>query len=662
MISINRWLNQAPSRVFVAISRLSRWFAVSRKNRQAARRRLVYLLTLLMIAAFISGLPAAIEVWGQTGGSSATVTVTAVPGIIGANPVVTSYLPANGATDVIPDDNLVLTFDKTVVKGSGNIVIYKPDNTPFETIAVTDAKVTISGSEVTINPNGVLASETIYYVQIATTAIDAAGISYDGITDTTTWQFTTIAYSDRVDDSLTGVQTEYTVTNIPADTTVTATTTDSLIITILKYEGNPRPAAVLPTDVLTDSFIDVSINKPDKVVWPLYVEQAYTDAEIAGVMESSLRMYYFRSADSTWLQCSDTGVDTAGNFVWAKITEAEFFGSQLLIRGSVIDSGNGTSTISIRLVNVNILGTEGQFRISSAGKTLEEISVTSPGGKITMLLSKGIVVLDKDGNPPLSLTVVSEENSPPPPEGMAIIGKSYEFSPTGITYTPDAYILWAYDEADIPEGVAEESLFVAFYHYHENPEENEWHAHASSIDIENNVVTADCPSHSIHALLGTITPPTMPAAFTVSALSIQPAEVQPGEPVTITASVANSGGTKGSYALVLKINGLEEAREIITLAAGNSLEVSFTVAMEDTGSYSITVGELNDSFSVVAPVSAEEEEEVPVSTPPSSEEEGEVPVSTPFNRLLVGGIIAAVIIGIALLIFFLFRKRWRAAR
>lgn len=60
-----------------------------------------------------------------------------------------------------------------------------------------------------------------------------------------------------------------------------------------------------------------------------------------------------------------------------------------------------------------------------------------------------------------------------------------------------------------------------------------------------------------------ITPPE-PAAFSVSDLITQPAQAQPHEAVTIMISVANTGGTEGTYSVVLKINGVEEAEESST--------------------------------------------------------------------------------------------------
>jgi methionine-rich copper-binding protein CopC len=66
-----------------------------------------------------------------------------------------------------------------------------------ETIAVTAANVTVSGSQLTINPAANLAPGTDYYVEIANGAItDIAGNNYAGITGNSTWNFKTVAPAD----------------------------------------------------------------------------------------------------------------------------------------------------------------------------------------------------------------------------------------------------------------------------------------------------------------------------------------------------------------------------------------------------------------------------------------------------------------------------------
>jgi len=89
--------------------------------------------------------------------------------------------------------------------------------------------------------------------------------------------------------------------------------------------------------------------------------------------------------------------------------------------------------------------------------------------------------------------------------------------------------------------------------------------------------------------------------FIVSDLTIQPAEVRPGEPATITVTVANTHHTWGIYSLLLKINGERETGGQANVDAGSSQEVSFNVTRRDPGIYRVFINGLSGSFSVVAP-------------------------------------------------------------
>ncbi|MDO9580697.1 MAG: CARDB domain-containing protein, partial [Bacteroidales bacterium] len=89
-----------------------------------------------------------------------------------------------------------------------------------------------------------------------------------------------------------------------------------------------------------------------------------------------------------------------------------------------------------------------------------------------------------------------------------------------------------------------------------------------------------------------------PAAFSISSLTISPSEVYVGEAVTISFSVANTGGQSGSYTVTLKINGVVEATKEVTVAAGKSESVSFTTSKNVAGTYSVDVNGLTGSFIV----------------------------------------------------------------
>lgn len=112
------------------------------------------------------------------------------------SPEITTYFPAHQAINVQPADNLVLTFDEKVLPiTSKNIVIRNAaDNQIVETIAVTQANVSIINETVTVNPTLDLAHNTTYSIQIDAGAFtDVAGNAYKGITNNTSWNFTTSA-------------------------------------------------------------------------------------------------------------------------------------------------------------------------------------------------------------------------------------------------------------------------------------------------------------------------------------------------------------------------------------------------------------------------------------------------------------------------------------
>ncbi|MCY4128882.1 MAG: spondin domain-containing protein [Gammaproteobacteria bacterium] len=107
-------------------------------------------------------------------------------------PTVSTYDPADDATSVAVNTNLVLTFNKSVQAGTGNIVI-RPASGSDITIDVTSSQVTFSDSTVTINPTSDLSYGTDYHVRIASGAIeDSSENDYAGIDDATTWNFSTI--------------------------------------------------------------------------------------------------------------------------------------------------------------------------------------------------------------------------------------------------------------------------------------------------------------------------------------------------------------------------------------------------------------------------------------------------------------------------------------
>ncbi|MDA9077014.1 autotransporter domain-containing protein [Candidatus Pelagibacter sp.] len=151
-----------------------------------------------------------------------------------AVPTLTSSVPADDATGVALNANIVLTFSEIVNVESGNITIHKTsDDSEVETFDVAGSKVTGNGStEITINPGTDFDNNTEYYVLIPDTAFDDVDSgSYAGISSTTALSFTIKAMVDpTTDKDVTGT---IDAQNMMAKTTLTEFT--SIVNDRLRY-------------------------------------------------------------------------------------------------------------------------------------------------------------------------------------------------------------------------------------------------------------------------------------------------------------------------------------------------------------------------------------------------------------------------------------------
>ena len=135
-------------------------------------------------------------------------------------PTVSTFSPADNATNVGIGSNLVLTFSEPIQKGTGSITIKRSsDNGTIQTIDVTSGAVTLSGSTVTINPATDLPAGTGLYINVANTAIkDLANNNFAGISNNSTWNFTTAAAADVTAPMLNSFTPANNATNIYANT------------------------------------------------------------------------------------------------------------------------------------------------------------------------------------------------------------------------------------------------------------------------------------------------------------------------------------------------------------------------------------------------------------------------------------------------------------
>jgi len=95
--------------------------------------------------------------------------------------------------------------------------------------------------------------------------------------------------------------------------------------------------------------------------------------------------------------------------------------------------------------------------------------------------------------------------------------------------------------------------------------------------------------------------PPEPASFILSNLVVSPSTVEPDETVTVSVTVMNVGEEAGSYTVELLIDGSKVDEYTVTLDGGFSETVEFTVTEDTDGTYTASIGELSDSFTVETP-------------------------------------------------------------
>ncbi len=228
--------------------------------------------------------------------------------------------------------------------------------------------------------------------------------------------------------------------------------------------------------------------------------------------------------------------------------------------------------------------------VSPEGVFQAPVEAPSDDGVAAVVIPEGTVGLTAEGEPLEEVIVQRMEEPPPPPPTAARVGLAYSFGPEGATFDPPVTITISYDPASLPPGFDETKLTLAVW----DEATGEWVDVPTTVDTVNKTLSTRVSHFSIYAALA----PQTPASFTISQLTITPAEVEAGEEVTVSVNVTNEGDLAGTYLLELKIDGVVVAAKEISLGGGQSVTVPFTVTRDVGGTYAVSINGLTGTFKV----------------------------------------------------------------
>ncbi|UCD09647.1 MAG: DUF11 domain-containing protein [Dehalococcoidales bacterium] len=247
------------------------------------------------------------------------------------------------------------------------------------------------------------------------------------------------------------------------------------------------------------------------------------------------------------------------------------------------------------MFTVDFLGNITTGRVSEDGTLLQDLVATSPDGAHVIEIEKGTRAFDNENKTVTYIGIREADIIPDLPPNTVLVGKAYEFSPSGTEFNQPIRLILGYDVNNLPLNIT--SLGTAYY-----TAEDGWMflVKETSGLAELGKVTAQVEHFTVFALLGQS---AEPAAFRLSNLSITASErkiftgvsyfIRRGETATISVDVTNEGQQEGIYSATLKVNERDVETKKVTLSPGETRTVSFTFKADERGKYLVQIGDLN---------------------------------------------------------------------
>ena len=308
-----------------------------------------------------------------------------------------------------------------------------------------------------------------------------------------------------------------------------------------------------------------------------------------------------------------------------------------------------------RRVKVN---SDGQLKDNLGDAMDTDLTLEMTDGSGSLVIPRTAKALNANGH---ALTVISYDETSviPEPQDNRIIVRSFTFGPGGANFDKPVTLNLKYDPEDLPQGTTPANFKVALW------TGTAWQDVAAQVKTDLNQLVYK--SNKLGQMAIVAEKPDLSAKFSISNLYLFPASARLGEPVYITARVANTGASSGEYQLSLRVNDNVVRTQNIALEAGKTTDVKFTLENQPAGRYRVDLNGLRGDFVVKVPETPTPTPTAPATTtaPPATTTSSptattESPTFAPiirFNNTLIMGIIGGSVVIIILAVAFFLAKK-----
>ena len=191
---------------------------------------------------------------------------------------------------------------------------------------------------------------------------------------------------------------------------------------------------------------------------------------------------------------------------WARAEDADnrsFVTEEKSTGGGTGGGGGGGGGGGLTTVSVNGFQMTGTLKLRSSGAAISAATLKSENGFVTLKIPAGVFLKSQYGAA-LQYLAISASTLIPPAASPEALVLYYDFGPDGALFSPGINLSFQYDPFWLPEGVSEDSLYIAWW------DGTTYQRLESTVDKKAHTVSALITHFSGIALMGTTDRPVLP--------------------------------------------------------------------------------------------------------------------------------------------------------